>query len=104
MLLFFKIIFSAQVIFSFSIILQIEPIISPPQNAPFVHHMVLYRCLHPNPELMREYLDQPGINCLDFANMQFDFFHCQSILWKKNKFFDMKFCLFGGEGESKNYY
>ncbi|OTF75182.1 hypothetical protein BLA29_002319 [Euroglyphus maynei] len=58
---------------------SIEPIISPAENAPFVHHMVLYRCLHPNPELMREYLDQPGINCLDFANMPFDFFHCQSI-------------------------
>nr|XP_027205381.1 DBH-like monooxygenase protein 1 homolog [Dermatophagoides pteronyssinus] len=60
-------------------VIRIEPIISPQQNAPFVHHMVLYRCLHPNPELMREYLDQPGINCLDFANMPFDFFHCQSI-------------------------
>lgn len=41
--------------------------------------MVLYRCLHPNPLMMYDYLDQPGINCLDFANMPFDFFHCQSI-------------------------
>nr|XP_046908595.1 DBH-like monooxygenase protein 1 homolog isoform X1 [Dermatophagoides farinae] len=60
-------------------VIRIEPIISPSKNAPFVHHMVLYRCLHPNPLMMYDYLDQPGINCLDFANMPFDFFHCQSI-------------------------
>ena len=58
---------------------QIEPNISPVQNAPFVHHMVLYRCLHPEPEQMKQYIDHPGTNCFDFANMPFDFIHCQSI-------------------------
>lgn len=60
-------------------VIRIEPVISPPQNAPFVHHMVLYRCLHPEPDQMKQYKDHPGTNCFDFANMPFDFIHCQSI-------------------------
>lgn len=60
-------------------VIRIEPIISPARNAPFVHHMVLYRCLHPDPDQMKQYIDHPGTNCFDFANMPFDFIHCQSI-------------------------
>lgn len=58
---------------------RIEPIISPASNAPFVHHMVLYRCMHPEPDAMRQYLQHKGTNCFDMANMPYDFLHCQSI-------------------------
>lgn len=29
--------------------------------------------------MMRQYLEHPGANCLDMANMPLDFIHCQSI-------------------------
>lgn len=28
---------------------------------------------------MKQYIEHPGANCFDFANMPFDFIHCQSI-------------------------
>ncbi|CAG2165073.1 unnamed protein product [Oppiella nova] len=60
-------------------VIRIEPIISPATNAPFVHHMVLYRCLHPNSSYMDQYASHNGANCVDFANMPYDFIHCQSV-------------------------
>ncbi|XP_054153222.1 DBH-like monooxygenase protein 1 homolog [Oppia nitens] len=60
-------------------VIRIEPIISPASNAPFVHHMVLYRCLHPNSTHMEQYATHEGANCVDFANMPYDFIYCQSV-------------------------
>lgn len=67
--------------------LQIEPIISPQTNAPFVHHMVLYRCLHPNSSHMEQYASHVGDNCMDVENMPYDFIHCQSVymVWRQIK-------------------
>ncbi|CAG2101817.1 unnamed protein product [Medioppia subpectinata] len=43
-------------------VIRIEPMISPKTNAPFVHHMVLYRCLHPNSSHMDQYASHSGAN------------------------------------------
>jgi len=54
---------------------QFEPMLTS-GNEPFVHHISIYACSHPNPILLEQYLKNEGSDCTDSANMPKDFAHC----------------------------
>ena len=45
-------------------------------NEPFVHHMSLFTCNHPNVDQLEKYLNSEGYDCTDTSNMPQDFKHC----------------------------
>ncbi|XP_054152477.1 DBH-like monooxygenase protein 2 homolog [Oppia nitens] len=52
-------------------------------NEPFVHHMSIYTCFHPNPTLLDKFIDNEGSDCTDSKSMPQDFNHCFTplLMW-----------------------